>query len=318
MLWKENFGGKVQMIESLRYALEQAIKNIKRNRLFSLASVGTISACLFLFGIFYFVVSNVQYVVKNAETSVAVSVFFDEGIKEEQITIIGEKIKTRDEVDHIDYISADQAWETFKEQKLKGQEELIETFGGDNPLADSASYEVYLKDVSKQDSLVKYIQGIDGVRQVNSSVATAKGLSSVSVLVGTVSAVIIILLLVVSVFLISNTVAMGISRRKEEIFIMHLVGATDFFIEAPFLIEGVTIGLAGACFPIIVLSLIYHQVVRNMEKSFEIFAMSDTFRFLGIGQVLGVLIPTALIIGIGIGFLGSYIIVRKQLRIDGK
>ena len=306
------------MIESLHYALEQAIKNIKRNRLFSLASVGTISACLFLFGIFYFVVSNVQYIVENTESSVAVSVFFNEGISEEQITTIGEQIKTKEEVDHIEYISAEQAWETFKEQKLKGQEDLIATFESDNPLADSASYEVFLKDVSKQEAIAKEIQGIEGVRQVNSSVTTAKGINSVSVLVGTVSAVIIILLLVVSVFLISNTVAMGISRRKEEIFIMHLVGATDFFIEAPFLREGVLIGLAGAGFPIIILSLIYHQVIKNMENSFEIFAMSDAFRFLGIGQVLGVLIPVALMIGIGIGFLGSYIIVKKQLRVDGK
>lgn len=306
------------MIESLQYAIEQAIKNIKRNRLFSLASIGTISACLFLFGIFYFVVSNVQYIVKNAEHTVAVSVFFEEGISEEQIKEIGEQIKTKEEVDHIEFISAEQAWKTFKEQKLKGKEELIETFGSDNPLADSASYEVYFKDVSKQEAVAKDIRNIEGVRQVNSSVTTAKGLSSVSILVGTISVFVIVLLLVVSVFLISNTVAMGISRRKEEIFIMHLVGATDFFIEAPFLIEGILIGLAGAAFPIVILSLIYHQVVKNMENSFDIFAMSDTFRFLGIGQVLGVLIPIALVIGIGIGFLGSYIIVKKQLRVDGK
>ncbi len=306
------------MIESLLYTLEQSIKNIKRNHLFSLASVGTISACLFLFGVFYFVVSNVQYVIKNAESSVAVSVFFEEDAGDEQIVAIGDQIKAREEVDHIEYISAEQAWNTFKKDKLKDQEDLIETFGSDNPLADSSSYEVYLNDVSKQDALVKYIEEIEGVRQVNSSVATAKGFNSVSILVGTISAVIIILLLVVSVFLISNTVAMAIASRKEEIFIMHLIGATDFFIEAPFLMEGVIIGIAGTGFPIVILSLLYQQVVKNMEKSFEIFAMSDTFCFLGIGQVLGVFIPVALIIGIGIGFVGSYIIVKKQLRVDGK
>lgn len=306
------------MIESLHYALEQSIKNIKRNRLFSFASISTIAACLFLFGIFYFIVSNVQYIVKNAENTVAVTVFFDEEIGEEKIEIIGNEIKKREEVDHIEYISAEQAWEKFKQEKLKGQEELIETFDSDNPLSDSESYEVYLKDVSKQDVLVKYIQELEGVRQVNSSVATAKGIGSISVLVGSISAVVIILLLVVSIFLISNTVAMGIARRKEEIFIMHLVGATDFFIEVPFLIEGILMGFTGAFLPMILLALIYHQVVKKMEKGFEIFAMSDAFRFLGMGQIFGVLVPVALLIGIGIGFVGSYIIVKKQLRVDSK
>ncbi|WMJ90312.1 permease-like cell division protein FtsX [Anaerocolumna sp. MB42-C2] len=292
------------------YSLKQGIKNIRRNHMFSLASIGTITACLFLFGIFYFVVANFQYMIKTAETSVGVTVFFDAGISQEQIDKIGEEIKTRAEVASIKYISADETWRNYKKKFLKP--ELAETFGDDNPLADSASYSVYLNDVSMQNSLVNFINGLDGVRQVNHSDSVANTFKTFNALVGYVSAAIIIILLAVAIFLISTTVTMGIAIRKEEISIMKLIGATDTFIRAPFIVEGVIIGIIGAILPIIGLYFIYYKVISYItEKYINIF---HAFQFLEAGDIFSNLIPVSLGIGIGIGFIGSYMTVRRHLR----
>lgn len=297
-------------VNTFFYSMKQGMKNIKRNRMFTLASVGTIAACLFLFGIFYFVVANFQYMIKTAETSVGVTVFFDTGITEEQISTINDQIKVRAEISNIIYISAEETWNNYKEKYLS--KELAETFGEDNPLSDSASLEVYLNDVSMQQSLVNYIENIEGVRQVNHSDSIADTFKSFRSLVGYVSAAIIIILLAVAVFLISTTVTMGIAVRREEISIMKLIGAKDSFISAPFIVEGVAIGIIGSLVPVTILYFIYHRIISYItNKYINIF---KSFQFLDVTTIFTTLLPISLIIGIGIGFIGSFITVRKHLR----
>lgn len=298
-------------IRTFLYSIRQGVKSIFRNRMFSLASVGTITACLFLFGIFYFVISNFRYMIKEAETSVGVAVLFEEGTTEARKQEIGEEIGARPEVDHVEYMSAEEVWDEYKREHLKP--ELAETFGDDNPLADSDSYAVYMNDVSKQKTLVNYIKTLEGVRQVNSSDATASGLTTFYSLVGYVSAAILIILLSVSVFLISTTVAMGISVRREEISIMRLIGATDFFIRAPFIVEGILIGAVGAVLPLGLLYVIYDRVVSTLMSKFN--TLANILTFLDVDIVFSKLVPLSVVIGIGIGFFGSYMTVRKHLRV---
>lgn len=297
-------------ISTLLYSIKQGFKNIRRNRMFSIASIGTISACLFLFGIFYFIVANFQYMIKTAESSVGVTVFFESGISEEQIKKIGDEIKSRPEVISVEYISAEETWNNYKEKYLS--DELAASFGDDNPLADSASYSVYLDNIEKQKDLVTYINGLNGVRQVNHSDSIADTFKNFNALVGYVSAAIIIILLSVAIFLISTTVTMGIAVRKEEISIMKLIGATDTFIRAPFIVEGIIIGIIGALLPMGILYIIYHKIISYItEKYITIFR---TFEFLHINKIFTILIPVALLIGMGIGFFGSFVTVRRQLR----
>lgn len=300
-------------IRTLTYSIKQGLKNIYRNRLFSLASIGTIMACLFLFGIFYFIIANFQYMVKTAETSVGLTVFFEEGISQEQIDEIGGAIKKRAEVEEINYITAEEAWENYKKEVFKDAEELVETFAEDNPLEGADSYEVYLNDVSMQPKLIDYITSLDGVRKIKSSDMTASSLSSINVLVGYISGAIIIILVAVAVFLISTTVTMGISVRKDEISIMRLIGATDFFIRSPFIVEGVLIGMIGAMLPLLGLYFIYNRVISYISVKFSI--LSGILVFLDVGKIFALLIPLSLLIGVGIGFFGSFLTVRKHLRI---
>lgn len=295
---------------TLIYTIKQGIVNIFRNKWYSLASMATISACLFMFGIFYSLVANFQYIVKEAQDGVAVTVFFEEGISDERIAEIGSLIEKRAEVSHVNFVSADAAWESFKDDYLG---EYADGFGDDNPLPNSANYEVYLNDVSMQDSLVTYVESLDGVRRVNRSEVTANTLSGMNKLIGYASAGIIAILLAVSIFLISNTVTIGISVRKEEINIMKYIGATDFFVRAPFVIEGILIGLAGSVLPLAIIYVIYNNVIAYVSTRFSM--LSQLLKFLTVDQLFQVLMPISLIIGIGIGFFGSFSTVRKHIRV---
>ena len=195
--------------------------------------MATMSACIFMFGIFFCIVQNFQHFVKSAEEGVAITVFFDEGTTEDQIMAIGQDLTKRAGVSEVVYVSADEAWKSYQKQYFQGNEELADAFVNDNPLANSANLEIYMKDISLQDDLVTYIESIDGVRKVNRSDQVADMLSGFNRLISYVSVAIIGLLLAVSVFLINNTVMIGISVRKSEIEIMKYIGATDFFVRFP-------------------------------------------------------------------------------------
>ena len=202
-------------ISTFGYSMKQGVKNIGRNKMFSMASIATMSACIFLFGLFYSIVMNFNYIVQKAEEGVAITVFFDEGATQEQKDNIGAQLKKEDGVLSVTYVSADEAWEKFQDEYFQGSEEAAEGFKDDNPLANSDNYEVYMSDVSKQKEVVSFAESLDGVRKVNKSDVVAKTLTSVNKLVGYVSIAIIGILLAVSIFLISNTVTMGITVRRE-------------------------------------------------------------------------------------------------------
>jgi len=298
-------------ISSFFYTIKQGIKNLFRNSIFSLASIATIASCLLLLGFFYAILANFQNIVKTAEEGVAITVFFDEETcyDDARMKEIGDLISARPEVSKVEFISADDAWDEFKVDYLG---EYAEGFT-ENPLAESANYQIYLNNISEQARLVTYIEGLSGVRQVNRSEVTANALSGVNNLVSYISIGIIIVLLIVSVFLISNTVIMGISIRKEEIFIMRYVGATDYFVRAPFVIECLIIGLIGAGIPLGIIYLIYDKAIVLIMERFSV--LSDILKFLPLQTVFNVLVPMLLILGGGIGFFGSVITVRKHLKV---
>lgn len=299
----------MKRISTLFYTLAQGFRSIFRNKWFSLASVATIGACLFLFGVFYAIISNFQHIVKTAEKGVSVTVFFDAGLGEDRIKQIGDLIGQRPEVAETRFVSADEAWEGFRGDYFEGYNDGFT----ENPLANCANYEVYLSDVSLQSALVTYIESIEGVRRVRHSEITATTLTGVNLLIGYVSLGIIAILLAVSIFLISNTVTIGISVRKEEINIMKYIGATDFFVRAPFVVEGMLIGLVGAAIPLGAIYFLYQYILEYITGRFA--TLSGLLNFLSMQEIFGTLGPVSLGIGVGIGFLGSFTTVRKHLRV---
>lgn len=295
-------------ISTFFYTLKQGIINVFRNKWFTLASLATISACLFIFGIAYSLLVNFQHMVKTAEEGVSITVFYDEGLPQEEIDLIGAQIEARTEVSKVVFVSADEAWAEFSAELGEAAEGITE-----NPLVNSANHEVYLNDVSAQGHLVKYIEQIEGVRKVNQSEFTANLFTGVNSLVTYVSIGMIAILLSVSVFLISNTVTIGISVRKEEITVMKYIGATDFFVRAPFVFEGIIIGLIGSALPLVLLYYIYEVALKFLAEKFAF--LSSLLVTLPVWDVFVVLIPVSLVIGVGIGFFGSFFTVRKHLKV---
>lgn len=253
--------------------------------------------------------------VKEAESSVAVTVFFDEDIAQNQEVIdkIGEKIRVRDEVSDLRFVSAEEAWEEYKGIYFEGAPHLAEGFAEDNPLANQAHYEVYLDKVENQANLVGYLESMEGIRRVNKSVEVADILSNFNLLIGYISIAIIILLLCVSVFLISNTVTIGIAVRKEEIGIMKLIGAANAFVKAPFVIEGMLIGLVGAAIPLGLLYYLYTELGTYVAGKFNV--LTGLLQFLPVKELFRTLLPVGLILGVGIGFFGSFFTIRKHLKV---
>lgn len=295
------------------YCLKEGMRNICRNIWFSLASTAIISACIFLFCMFFALVANVQYMVKNAETTVGITVFFEEKMEEAEILSLGDEIGARSEVKETKYISAEEAWETFQKEYFKGVEELADGFADDNPLAGSASYEIYLNDIADQEKMVAYLNTIPGVRKINYSNDTASGLSTFNKMLGLISGAIIVILLAVAVFLISNTISTAAAFRKDENKIMRLIGATNFMIRAPFVVEGIIIGFAGAAIPLVSVYFLYRSAVEYMIERFHI--ISNIIEFIPIDIIFPYMIAVAVLLGVGIGFIGSFFTIRKHLKV---
>ena len=288
-------------ISTLFYTIKQGFANIFRNKWYSLASIATISACLFLFGLFYCIVANFQNILKTAEEGVSVTVFFHSDMdnceshvdgqipSEQRLEEIGQEIAKRAEVSEVQFQSADDAWATFGPDYFG--EDYAEGFP-ENPLAGEDTYEIFLSDVSMQDALVTWLPSIPEVRKVNYSE---------------------MILLAVSIFLISNTVAIGISVRSAEINIMKYIGATDFFVRAPFVLEGMLIGLIGAAVPLGLIYSLYNYALHYVINRFTV--LSGFLNFLSVDEIFHFLIPVSLGVGVGIGFLGSIATVRKHLHV---
>lgn len=317
-------------ISTFLYTIRQGFANIFRNKWYSLASIATISACLFLFGIFYCIVMNFQSIVNKAQEGVSVTVFFHDendgcweltkqehlpGLipNDQRIEEIGQMISIRAEVSEVKFKSDDEAWQSFAVDLFKDNFDRYSKGFPDNPLEGENSYEVFISDVSLQSALVTWLESIPEVREVRHSALTADILSGANLLIAYVSLGIIVILLAVSIFLISNTVAVGISVRATEINIMKYVGATDFFVRAPFVLEGVLIGLIGAAIPLCLIHNLYSYVLNYIVGRFPI--LSSFLAFLPVDEIFNVLIPVSLILGVGIGFMGSISTVRKHLHV---
>lgn len=303
-------------IRSLGYCIRQGFKNIWRNRMFSVASITTMTACILLFGMFFSVLMNVNFMIRTLEEEVGVTVLFDEGLEQDKIDEIGEKIRAMEHVTDVTYTSAEEAWEKFQQEYFEGNEEYAKSFSenGENPLANSASYTVRVDEIENQTSIVTRIKRLEGVRQVNQSAGATKTLISFNSLFTYVAVAIIALLLVVSIFLIANTVNVGISVRRHEIAIMKLIGATDSFVRAPFIVEGLLLGLIGSLIPLGILFVAYDRILGWLLNRFGVLnTISGSLP--SVIEVFHVLAPVGVALGLGIGLIGSIITVRRHLRV---
>lgn len=294
------------------FLIGRGLRNIFKNPGTSFFSLLVMVTTIFLFCSSYATLINIRSVVRQAEDSVGITVFFVEGMSEAEIRRIGEDIGARKEVARMVFTSAEDAWENFKQVYFKGNEELAEGFIDDNPLANSASYEVFLAHIADQQEFAEYLENIDGVRKVNASNILAEGLGNLGRIIEAVTAVVIAVLLVISVMLISNSIAVAIAMRKDEIHIMRYIGATNRFIRFPFVLQGMILGLIGAALPLAAVWYAYDPAVHDLSK--RLMAFGTLLSFLKRGEVFKTLVPAALLLGVGIGIVGSIFSMRRHLK----
>ena len=297
----------------LSYVFKTGFKNLGNKKLFTFASIGTIASSVLIFCIFFAIVTNIKGLINKVETTVGIQVFFNQGLSEEEIQNIANNNFITDDVKSIRFISSNEAWENFKKDYFDDKTELAEAFEDDNPLANSSSYEILLSDITKQYDYVNYLRSIDGVRQINYSNVLIDALTKLNIGISTFSMILIVLLLIIAMILISNTISLSSQFRKKENEIMKLIGATNFMIRMPFVIEGFFMGLFGSMIPIIIVCVSYNYIMKLIlaKASF----LSNIFIPINLTEILPQMASLSVLVSCLACMIISFFTVRKHLKV---
>jgi len=299
---------------NLRYYIMESILSIIRNRLMSVASIITVACCIFVLTFSYCVVANVDHILKSVEDDMKLSVYVLDEIADEEIAALKNKILAIEHVTGASYVSSEEAMAAFGAEYTENSD----FFAG---LTDEAvnilprSFDISVDNIIYQDQvrseLEKYVgQYFEKVRYSKESIDVLIGINNV---IRIVSILVILFLSIISIIIIMNTIKLTVNNRQSEINIMKYVGATDWFIRWPFIIEGMVIGLLGALLPVVMCLFGYGGIINYVNEKFP--AITVIVEFLSTNQVFIFLLPFALILGVLIGAIGSVTSIRKHLHV---
>ncbi|MFR3342312.1 MAG: permease-like cell division protein FtsX [Clostridia bacterium] len=291
------------------YLLGEGFRNVFHNKKSSGASLAIMCATMLIFGLFFMIIENLNNAVKTLETQQGIQVFIQKTATDAQMEQIGEQIQAIDGVNKVTFVSKEDALNQTKE-KLKDKQALIAGWDESNPF--KASYLVTLTDLKLSSQVQDEIKKIDNIDSIQSRDETINGLVAIANGVRIVSAVILTLLVLISIFIIGNTIKLTVHARRKEISIMKYVGATDSFIRWPFVIEGIIIGIVAALLSILVLGIAY-SLITNAAANSIISTMG--IKLLSFTDMTTLLVIVYMVLGIGIGALGSSISMRKYLQV---
>lgn len=293
------------------YLLSEGLHNVMKNKKSTGASLMIMCATMLIFGLFFLIGENVNHMMKELESSQGMQVFMTKKVSDDQIQELEEKIKDLPDVAKVEFISKEQGMNTFKERFGENAKILDAYTGDDNPITDS--FVVTLTKLEKSEEVKAQIEGFENVKNIELRDKTIEALIKVTNGVRIVSAVILMLLIVISVFIIANTIKLTVHARRKEISIMKYVGATNGFIRWPFIVEGIIIGVVAALISVLLLGIAYNSLMGQITSS-------DVFSNMGLSlltfsEIFGLIITVYLILGTGIGALGSIISMRKYLEV---
>ena len=296
-------------ISSIKYFISDSLKSIRRNKTISLASAATVAATLFILGVFMLSALNVQQTIKNIESKVEIKIFMRNDITLGQQKELEKKIKSIDKIVDIKYESKEQAVKKFKEQIGEENKDLVKGLDKqqENPLPNS--YIIKVKDPSMVTGVVNDIKDLKGIEKIQEGKKIVDKIVSITKTVKWVGMVLFVILIGVSLFLIGNTIKITVYSRRREIGIMKYIGATDWFIRWPFVIEGAILGLTGALIGLVVLYNLYNVVYSKMASALYL------VDFIKPAYVLGTMSWEFILLGILIGAIGSILSIRKFLAV---
>lgn len=289
----------------LTYFIAQSIKGLWRNGIMSVASITVLTSCLVVIGSFALLIFNIDVNLEKLGLLNEIVVFVDESKTDEEVSLIGEQIRALDNIASVEFISKEQALEEERE-KYKEYTGLYELVENDNPLRDS--FIIKYIDNSKAATLSYQVGQIDGIAKVNNRLDLAVSIEKVKSGITVVLLWFMAILFVVSIFVIINTIKLAVHARRTEITIMRYVGATEWFVMLPFIIEGIIIGLLASALAYFIEWYMYSYVVSMMGDNFNMLTI------LGFDEVRMTVIMAFAAIGVVTGIIGSTISTRKYLK----
>lgn len=288
------------------YFIKEGMANLGRNSLMSLASIGSVASALIILGIFLIITLNFNFIVDTVESQVEITAYLDDSLMDEEISRIGRELIQVHGVKEVTFVSREQALKEFREQ-LGDKEGLLAAMEKDNPLPNSYRIRTQQPEIVKD--VANMIGRIEGIAEVKYGKEIVDKLFKITGIIRFVGISVMAVLSIISIFIISNTIKLTVYARRREIEIMKYIGATDWFIRWPFLIEGMVLGFLGSLIAVGVLNVAYYYlfnfVVLNIPiitlLPFDVFLYDLSIWFLGIGTFIGA--------------VGSGISIRRFLRV---
>lgn len=293
------------------YIIKEGFKNVFKNKKSTLISLVTMICAMFLFGAFFSIGENVNAVLYQVQKNQGIEVFIENSATDEQINVLEEQIKSLDYINTVVFKSKQQALDLMKEN-LKDNQELLEGYEGENNIF-PASFVVTLTDLSKATDVEAKIEAMNNVKKITSRNDTINTLMKIANGIKIAIGIISLILLIISVTIISNTIKLTVHARRKEISIMKYVGATNSFIRLPFMLEGIIIGIVSAAFTLLIIGAIYNVVLERIQ-------MSNVLQTIGVNllqfnELVELISIVYLILGIGVGVIGSSISMKKYLEV---
>lgn len=297
-------------ISVIRYLIKEGIRSMFKNKKSTFASIGTMCATMLIFGLFFLIGENLNTIMTQIQEKQGIRVFLYD-ITQEQTDIVEQELAKINGVNPntIDYISKEEALESQK-QKWGKKGELLNSYEDVFP----ASFVVTLTDLSLNEEVQKQIKDIENVKDIASGDETIEKLISVANGIRIGTGVISALLVIVSIFIISNTIKLTVHARRKEISIMKYVGATNDFIRGPFVVEGIIIGILSGAVTILIVGALYNVIINNLIQS-SFTTILGGVKLLSFADVFNSIVIVYIILGIGIGVLGSRLSMKKYLDV---
>lgn len=291
----------------LGYLIGEGFKNVFKNKKSTISCLVIMCATMFIFGMFFLIGENVNRTMEDLEADQGFDVFIKKDATEAEIAKLGEEIKKIEGVNTIQFKSEEDALMIMKE-RFKEYQSLL-----DGLYIFSPSYTVKLTDLELSESAQEQIMELDNVKKITSSDKTIKSLSALGNGINMITAVVLVLLILISIFIISNTIKLTVHARRKEISIMKYIGATNNFIRAPFIVEGIIIGIVAAMLSVVIIGLSYNVVAEKLLTSSASELLN--FQLLGFNELFDLIVIVYLVLGVGVGVIGSIISMRKYLKV---
>ena len=301
----------------LTYLIGEGFRNVFKNKKSSSASIIIMALTMLIFGVFFVITQNINGIMQQIENEQGIQVFLYD-ISEDQTKAVEDYIKNIDGVNTVEYKSKEDALNQLKSQ-FKDREDLLSGYDENNIFP--ASYVVTLTDLTKSKEVQQKIDAYDKdkpdseqvIKNITSKDETVTTLVNLANGVRIITGVILVILIIISIFIISNTIKLTVHARRKEISIMKYVGATNSFIRWPFIVEGIIIGIISAAISIIILGINYNLIAGKILESQVVSAMNISL--LTFADMFGLIVLVYAILGIGIGVLGSCISMRRYLKV---